>query len=128
MIVGILFLINEVEFSIYRFPLSDIKNVEKWPCSVKLRFNWLTSRWALNIVGDCWTSIGMTYPSTERDFTFDRECKTTRRVRRFFLQPSTSPRLRRFNRLSWLTSSLDRFTYFDSKTFFFILISLTSNT
>ena len=35
MIVGVLYLINEVKLSIYRFLVSDTKNTESWPHSIE---------------------------------------------------------------------------------------------
>ena len=47
-IVGILSIINKVEFSIYMFLVLDTKNTKKWSHSIEFQFNQLTSCWTLN--------------------------------------------------------------------------------
>ena len=53
MIASVLFLINEVELSIYRFSGSGVKNNKRYPRPVKLGINWITSRWAFNALIGC---------------------------------------------------------------------------
>ena len=48
MIASILTLINEMEFFIYRFLISNTKNTKKWFYLVELLFDQLTSYWTLN--------------------------------------------------------------------------------
>ena len=42
--IGVIFLINEVELSIYRFPISGAKKTKKQPQSIELGGNRFTSR------------------------------------------------------------------------------------
>lgn len=66
--VGVLLLINEMKFSIYRFLVSDTKNAKKWPQLVKFRFDRLTSCFIKCIVGDCRISIEKIYPSIGKTY------------------------------------------------------------
>ena len=103
LIVGVLLHINEVEFSIYKFLTSVIKNVKKQhqPVDQLLGIKCMTD--------DLWASIG-------KDFTLDRECIATGKERRF-LHPMTAYRPRRLNRLSGLANPLGWFINFVPKTY-----------
>ena len=48
LIGSVIFLINEMELSIYRFLALDTKNAKKWSHLIKLLFDRLTNHWALN--------------------------------------------------------------------------------
>ena len=41
---SVLLFIKEVELSIYKFLASGAKTAKKWPRSIELQFDWLTSR------------------------------------------------------------------------------------
>ena len=44
---SVLFIINEVELSIYRFQTSGAKKTKKQPQSIELGIDWFTSRWSI---------------------------------------------------------------------------------
>ena len=48
LIASVILFINEVELLIYRFLSSGVKNSKRYPRSVELWVDWITSRWALN--------------------------------------------------------------------------------
>lgn len=49
LIADVLFFINKIELSIYKFLVSGTKNNKKRPHLVEFRFDRLTSRWVLNV-------------------------------------------------------------------------------
>ena len=69
---SILYAINEVDLSIYRFLAAGTKKGTNEPFLVKLRFDRLTSCWALNAlqvtIGLDWTLTGKRCPSTRKGF------------------------------------------------------------